>query len=243
MLKLSGITFTLLNDNALFSKIMHKKMPQLHLYCRKPLVSLFPTLFKHNLLSFIHLLFPRVPQAAVLQLLQCLRQESIQSPWVSVMSRQLERNFGCHTKGLYTSECNQRLRSLTQSLVGQAETSEWAQCTSGHPVDQALQQESVFTSQATQKKRKISVVTQDSDGEESRQQSKRVKADISDEDAAAVGCGAQEAASEEVSPADSTRETQETKPDNLCNDLPDQMKVRVLLVHKNPTMNNQFTLN
>lgn len=146
-----------------------------------------------------------------------------------MLSRQLERNLGCHTKGLYTSECSQRLNKLAQGLVGQAETSGWAHCTSGHAVDPVLQHESVFTSQATQKKRKMSFVTQGSDGEESGQQSKRVKLDKSDEDLAAAGCSGQEATSrgaEEVPSADAALENQETKPDSSVNDLPDHMKVR-----------------
>lgn len=205
------------------------------LFFRKPLVSLFPTLFKQNLLSFIHLVSPSVPQASVLQLLQCLSQESIQSPWVSVLSRQLKRNLGCHTEeGLYTSECSQRLKNLTQRLVDQAETSGWAQCLNGHAVDPVPQHASISTVQGTQKKRKMSFVTQDSNGEESGQPSKRVKVNKSEEDiAAAAGLSGQDATSGgsgEVPSADAILENQEAKPNSLCNDLPGHMKVRVQFV-------------
>lgn len=205
-------------------------------FFRKPLVSLFPTLFKQNLLSFIHLVSPCVPQAAVLQLLQCLSHESIQSPWVSVLSRQLERNLGPHTEqGLYTPECSQRLKKLTQRLVGQVETSGWAQCLSGHAIDPLLGQESMLLGQGTQKKRKMSFVTQDSDGEETGQQSKRVKVDKCEEDpAAAAGLSGQEATSggsEEVLSAGAPLENQEAAPDSPCHDLPEHMKVRAQFVH------------
>lgn len=204
-----------------------------YLLFRKPLVSLLPTLFKQNLLSFIHLVSPSVPQASVLQLLKCLSQESIQSPWVSVLSRQLERKLGRHTEErLYSSECSQRLKNLTQRLVGQADTSEWAQYLSDHAVDPVLQHES--TSQGTQKKRKISFVTCESDGEESKQQSKRVKVDNSEEDLAAAGLSGQDVTSgrsEVIPSADTTLENQGAKPDSPCNDLPDHMKVRAQFVH------------
>lgn len=199
------------------------------------MVSLFPALFKQNLLSFIHLVFPSVPQASVLQLLQCLRQESIQSPWVSVLSRQLERNFGSHTEeGLYTSECNQRLKNLTHRLVGQTEISGWTQCLSDHAADPVLQHESIVPGQGTQKKRKMSFVIQDTDGEESGQQSKRVKISMTEEDLAAAGLSGQEPTSgglEEVPSADATLQNQEAKPDSPCNDLLDHMKVRAQFVH------------
>lgn len=204
------------------------------LFFRKPLVSLFPTLFKQNLLSFIHLVSPSVPQASVLQLLQCLSQESIQSPWVSVLSRQLKRNLGCHTEeGLYTSECSQRLKNLTQRLVDQDETSGWAQCLSGHAVYPVPQHASISTVQGTQKKRKMSFVTQDSDWEKSGQPSKRVKVNESEEDIAAAGLSGQDATSggsEEVLSAEAILENQEAKPNSLCNDLPGHMKVRVQFV-------------
>lgn len=205
-------------------------------FFRKPLVSLFPTLFKQNLLSFIHLVSPCVPQYAVLQLLQCLSHESIQSPWVSILSRQLERNLGPHTEqGLYTPECSQRLKKLTQRLVGQVETSGWSQCLSGHAIDSVLGQESTLLGQGTQKKRKMSFVTQDSDGEETGQQSKRVKVVKCEEDlAAAAGLSGQEATSggsEEVLSAGAPLENQEAAPDSPCHDLPEHMKVRAQFVH------------
>lgn len=204
-------------------------------FFRKPLVSLFPTLFKQNLLSFIHLVFPCVPRAAVVQLLQCLSHESSQSPWVSVLSRQLERNLGPHTdQGLYSSECSQRLKKLTQRLVGQAETSGWAQCLSGHDIDRVLLNDSPLLGQGTQKKRKMSFVTQDSDGEETGQQSKRVKVDKCEEDLADAGLSGQEATSggsQAVLSADGPLENQEAVPDSPCHDLPEHMKVRAQFVH------------
>lgn len=203
---------------------------------RKPLVSLFPTLFKQNLLSFIHLVASSVPKASVLKLLQCLNQESSQSPWVSALSRQLQRNLGCRTEeGLYTTECSQRLKNLTQRLVDQGGTSEWAQCLSGQAVDPVLRQKSILTSQGTQKKRKMSFVTQNSDGEEeSGQPSKRVKVNESEEDLAPAGLSGQEASSrgsEEVPAAEAAVENEEVIPDSPCNELPEHMKVRAKFLH------------
>lgn len=79
----------------------------------------------------------------------------------------------------------------------------------------------------------MSFVTQDSDGEETGQQSKRVKVDKCEEDLAA-GLSGQEATSggsEEVLLAGAPLENQEAAPDSPCHDLPEHMKVRAQFVH------------
>lgn len=151
------------------------------------------------------------------------------------MSRQLERDLGIHTEeGFYTPECSQRLKKLTQRLLGQGETSGWAKCISGHTVDPVLLHESTLLDQGTQKKRKISLVTQDSDGEENGQQSKRIKVDKHREDIAAPGRSGQEATfggSEGVLFSGAPLENQEATTDSPCHDLPEHMKVRAQFAH------------
>lgn len=143
----------------------------------KPLVCLFPPLFKRNLLSFIYLIFPSLPQNSVLQLLKCLRLDPEPSPWVSTLLKQLERSLGFSGKQLLCSpQCSRRLEELSQRLAGSAEPGGWAECFSGQTVEPGSQRASV---QGSQRKRKSSSVTQDSEDENTGQPSKRMKVDVS----------------------------------------------------------------
>lgn len=185
---------------------------------RKPLLSLFPALFKQNLLSFIHLVSPCIPQSSVLQLLKCLSQDSNPNPWVSSLVRQLERNMGAHIEeALYTPECGQRLKELLHRLVGAGETGGWAKCLSGYTMDSVIQSESPLSEWGTHRKRKISFVTQDSDGDETGQQGKRIKVDNCDDDLDAAGLSVK---------ADTPLEDLQAAPDSPCHELPEHMKVR-----------------
>uniref|UniRef100_A0A3Q3VTR1 Fanconi Anaemia group E protein C-terminal domain-containing protein n=1 Tax=Mola mola TaxID=94237 RepID=A0A3Q3VTR1_MOLML len=144
----------------------------------KPLVCLLPALFKHNLMTFIHLVYPLLPRTAVLQLLQCLSQDPHPSPWVSTLVKQLERNMGAHIEEpLCTPQCSQRLKELSQRLVGLGETGGWAKYFSGPTVESGTLINSGLSEQGA-KKRKGSLVILDSDGEETGQQCKRIKTDI-----------------------------------------------------------------
>ncbi len=142
---------------------------------------MFPTLFKQNLLSFVYLVYPVLPQTTILHLLKCLSQDPHPSPWVSALVRQLERNLGSHNEEpLYTPLCSQRLKELSQRLVGFGATGGWAKCLNGVTGQSGSQNASGLPGLGTQRKRKGSFVTLDSDGEETVQQSKRTKMDVCD---------------------------------------------------------------
>ncbi|XP_028439166.1 Fanconi anemia group E protein [Perca flavescens] len=201
----------------------------------KPLVCLFPALFKQNLLSFIHLVQSVLPRTTVLHLLKCLSQDLHPSPWVTALVRQLERNLGAHNEEpLYTPLCSQRLKELSQRLVGSGETEGWAKCFSGQPVESESRRTSCLSELGTQRKRKGSVVTLDSDGEETGQQSKRIKMDL---------CGSECLNAEEQSakaeasgrlgsdaPAETPAEELQPATDSSCDALPEHIKVSVLQI-------------
>ncbi|XP_044068293.1 Fanconi anemia group E protein isoform X1 [Siniperca chuatsi] len=201
----------------------------------KPLVCLFPALFKHNLLSFIYLVHSVLPRTSVLHLLTCLGQDPHPSPWVTALVRQLERNLGVYNEEpLYTPLCSQRLKELSQHLAGFGETGGWAKCFSGQRVESESQSASGLSELGTQRKRKGSFVNLDSDGEETAQQSKRIKMDA---------CGSEsvdaeeQSAKEEISgrlesdaPAETHAEQLQPVPDSPCDALPEHIKVCVLQI-------------
>lgn len=161
----------------LFCAVMHLGLIPIFssIHSSKPLVCLFPTWFKQNLLTFISLVHQLLPQTAIKDLLVCLSQDTQRSPWVSALMRQLERNIGFHSEEpLCTSSCSQRLQQLSQQFAGPGGTRGWADCFSGHVKDSGTHS----SEQGTQKKRKSSQISLGSDAEETEQQSKRPKADI-----------------------------------------------------------------
>ncbi|TNN82871.1 Fanconi anemia group E protein [Liparis tanakae] len=186
----------------------------------KPLVCLFPALFKHNLLSFIHLVHSVLPRTTVLRLLNCLSQDPHPSPWVMALVRQLERNIGTHNNPLHTPLCGQRLEELSKKLVGFGKTGGWATCFSVPSVDSGSQHASGSSELGTQRKRKGSVLTLDSDCEEAGQQSKRMKMDV---------CGSERSAKEETgrleseAPAETLGEELQAAPDGPCEALPEHI--------------------
>lgn len=196
-------------------------------YSSKPLVCLFPALFKQNLLSFIYLVQSVLPRTTVLHLLKCLSQDLHPSPWVTALVRQLERNLGAHNEDpLYTTLCCQRLKELSQRLVGSGESEGWAKCFSDQPVESESQSASCLSELGTQRKRKGSFVTLDSDGEETGQQRKRIKMDL---------CGSECLDAEEQSakaealgsdaPEETPAEELQPAPDSSCDALPEHIKV------------------
>lgn len=87
--------------------------------------------------------------------------------------------MGVHSKEpLYSPQCSQRLEKLSQRLVGFGDGG-WAKCFSGEVVESGTPTKSSVSEQGTQRKRKRSFVILDSDGEETGQQSKRTKIDVS----------------------------------------------------------------
>ncbi len=214
----------------------HIPVPHTHFsltYSSKPLVCLFPALFKQNLLSFIYLAPSALPRTAVLHLLECLGQDPRPSPWVAALARQLERNLGAHSEEpLYTPLCSQRLKELSQRLVGFGEAGGWAKCLSGQTEASESQSVSGSSEMGTRRKRKGRFVTLDSDGEETGRQSKRIKMDV---------CGSErldaeeESAREEMSerldgeaPAETPAEDLKTAADSPCDALPEHIKVETL---------------
>lgn len=149
----------------------------------KPLVCLFSTPFKKNLLTFVYLVHSVLPGTAVLHLLKCLSKDSYLDPWVTALSIQLERKLTPHRdEPLCTEDCSQKLKGLIEGVVGHSEKGGWAQCFN----DQIVKSESqIFdvSEVSTQKKRSISFVhLEDADDKETRQQSKRTKWNIWDDE-------------------------------------------------------------
>uniref|UniRef100_A0A3Q0QYH0 FA complementation group E n=1 Tax=Amphilophus citrinellus TaxID=61819 RepID=A0A3Q0QYH0_AMPCI len=189
----------------------------------KPLVCLFPSLFKQNLLSFIHLVHSGLPRTAVLHLIKCLDQDSRPNPWVNALCRQLERNLGTHhEQPLYTTACSQRLKELSQHLIGSSETGGWSECFSGQTAKSESQSASDLFEVGTQRKRKGSFVHMASDGEEMGPQSKRTKMD-DNECVTAEEQGAKKEM-EGVSVSDTAAET--PAQNSSCDALPQHIKVK-----------------
>ncbi|KAF3860378.1 hypothetical protein F7725_000633 [Dissostichus mawsoni] len=142
-----------------------------------PLVWLFTALLKKTLLSFIHLVYLSIPCPPVLHLLKCLSQDPHRTPWMTAMIRQLERNLEVHNEEpLYTPHCGQRLKELSQRLVGSDETGGWAKCFSRQTSE--CERASGSSELGTQRKRKGSFLALDSDGEDTGQESKRIKVEV-----------------------------------------------------------------
>ncbi|XP_023283229.1 Fanconi anemia group E protein [Seriola lalandi dorsalis] len=202
----------------------------------KPMVCLFPALFKQNLLSFIYLVHSVLPQTSVLHLLKCLGQDPHPNPWITALGRQLKRSLGVHSEEpLCTPPCSQRLKELSQRLVGFGAAGGWAKCLSGQPSGSESQRSSGLSEQGTQRKRKGSFVTLDSEGDkETEQQSKRIKMDI---------CGSEcvdaeeQSANEETTgrlerdaPAETPAEDLQPAADSPRDSLPEHIKVSVLQI-------------
>ncbi|KAF0036332.1 hypothetical protein F2P81_011644 [Scophthalmus maximus] len=202
----------------------------------KPLVCLFPALFKQNLLSFIYLIHSVLPPTSVLCLLKCLSQDPHPNPWISALGRQLRRSLGVHDEEpLYTPLCSQRLKELSQRLVVSGETGGWAKCLTGPTEESGSQSASGLSELGTQRKRKVSFVTVDSGGEEETgQQSKRIKMDVcGNECVSAEEQNANEETSERLerdARAETPAEELQPAPGRLCDSLPEHIKVSVLQI-------------
>ncbi|KAF3696825.1 Fanconi anemia group E protein [Channa argus] len=198
----------------------------------KPLVCLFPPLFKQNLLSFIHLVHSALPQTSVLRLLNCLSQDLHPNHWVSALSRQLERSLSDHSEEpLYTPLCSQRLQDLSQRLVGFGETRGW-KCLSRQSAESVSQSGSGLSDLVKQKKRKGSFVTVDSDEEEMGQQSKKIKMNVcGNEHVDAENWSIQKETSR-AAPGEIPDEEMQQAPDSLCDALPERIKVTILQIQE-----------
>ncbi|XP_029995694.1 Fanconi anemia group E protein isoform X1 [Sphaeramia orbicularis] len=201
----------------------------------KPLVCLFPALFKQNLLSFIHLVHSFLPRATVFHLLDCLSHDSPPNPWVAALVRQLGRTLCPHSGDpLYSPLCSQRLLDLSQRLGGSGEVGGWASCLNGQTVSSSASQSASGLSElGTQRKRKSTFIALESDSEEAGQQSKRMKMDLCGNEGLDAGdqgqtedtTGILEGASIGVS-----AEALQPSPDTPCDSLPEHIKVSVLQI-------------
>ncbi|KAK7878507.1 hypothetical protein WMY93_030343 [Mugilogobius chulae] len=91
----------------------------------KPLVCLFPTLFKQNLLAFVFHLHHVLPQSTVCRLLECIKQDTCNS-WVKSLVTQLERQDRDKEKPLFSSQCGQGLTRLLHQLPRSDVAGGWA---------------------------------------------------------------------------------------------------------------------
>ncbi|XP_020503953.2 Fanconi anemia group E protein [Labrus bergylta] len=200
----------------------------------QPLVCLFPKLFIRNLLSFILLLQPVLPPTKVLPLLKCISQDPNVSPWVAALVRQLKRNMGVH-KGmpLYTPSCSQRLKELSQRFVSCGEAGGWVKCFSCQTEESESQRESGLSEPGTQRKRKGSFATLDSDGEETGQKSKRMKMDVCVSECLQTeeqGLKVELSGRLESDAPGETAEEPLPAPERPCDALPEHLKVPVLQI-------------
>lgn len=198
-------------------------------YSSKPLVCLFPTLFKQNLLTFISLVHQLLPQTAIRDLLVCLSQEPHRSPWVSALISQLERNMGVPSEEpLCTPMCSQRIKQLSQQFVSPRGTRGWADCFGGLVKGSGFLTNSL--EQGTQKKRKSSQISLDSDVDETVQQKKRSKMDVSRQECVdAAEQNTKEGTPEKLQSVSSEGTDEKLQPptdsESLIDALPQHMKV------------------
>uniref|UniRef100_A0A3P9ISP6 FA complementation group E n=1 Tax=Oryzias latipes TaxID=8090 RepID=A0A3P9ISP6_ORYLA len=190
----------------------------------KPLVCLFPTSFKQNLLSFLYLVQPHLPESAVLPLLKCLVQETGTSLWVNALVKQLEVRSGTHQEQpLCTNRCTQRLKELSTRLVGSSEVRGWATYFSSPRTSSELKDVPDVSELGTQRKRRGSFIHLDSDSEETEQHSKRRKTE--DE------CADKEECVKAMMPVvPESVPAVIPPPEKACEALPEDMKVSYLQI-------------
>ncbi|XP_054905330.1 Fanconi anemia group E protein isoform X2 [Poeciliopsis prolifica] len=146
----------------------------------KPLVCLFPPVFKQNLLIFLYLVNAAIPGPTILLLLRCLAQDSNPTSWVRALSRQLERKLEINFKDpLYSEQCRQKLKQLSENLGGSSKAGGWAECFNSQKEESESYCIPDLLEHGTQRKRRASFDADvDADGEEAVQESKRLKMDM-----------------------------------------------------------------
>ncbi|XP_028309136.1 Fanconi anemia group E protein [Gouania willdenowi] len=195
----------------------------------KPLVCLFPALFKQNLLSFLHLVSPALPEDRLLRLLKCLHQDSNPNPWITAMSSQLKRNLRCHyEEPLYSKATSLRLQELSKRLVNPDQTSGWTKCFGGEIKAYKPQSDADTAELGSQRKRKSSGNALDAGGDQMGQQSKRMKLDVSVNQHVVQHKQIMNNKTPERLEIDAVAET--AKSDSLRNSLPDHIKASALQI-------------
>ncbi|XP_015246642.1 PREDICTED: Fanconi anemia group E protein [Cyprinodon variegatus] len=190
----------------------------------KPLVCLLPPLFKQNLLTFLYLLHPAIPVPAVLLLLKCLGEDSTPTPWVTAMVRQLERKLEVnHTDPLYSEQCSQKLKTLSERLGGFCETGGWADCFISQTEESESHARPDLSQPGTQRKRRASLDHVEADSKEMVQESKRMKMDEDVEELVEV---------EDEKVRLDTGGGSETPANRIHDDLPEHIRGSVLLMQE-----------
>ncbi|GAA6106073.1 Fanconi anemia group E protein [Tachysurus ichikawai] len=149
-----------------------------HTLTTKPLVFLFPAVFKHDLLCFLHLLHPGLPRESVLSLLRCLAQDAEKNPWVCALICQLYKDLGdegFREDALLTPECVLSLKDLCDRFKDFRGKRGWDLCLNERRSDEVSGD---CQTDVGLKKRKseITEVHMDSDADEP--ESKRRKIDL-----------------------------------------------------------------
>ncbi|PWA30964.1 hypothetical protein CCH79_00010726 [Gambusia affinis] len=136
--------------------------------------------FKQNLLIFLYLVNSAIPGPTVRLLLRCLAQDSNPNPWVRALGRQLERKLEMNFKDpLYSEQCRQKLKQLSENLGGSSEAGGWAECFNSQQEESESYCGLDLLEHGTQRKRRASFDADvDADGEEAVQESKRLKMDM-----------------------------------------------------------------
>lgn len=190
----------------------------------KPMVCLFPTLFKHNFLAFLHHVQHLLPQNTVQHVLECIKEDALPNTWITSLVTQLERQLDIDNQAtLFSAQCGQRLMDLSKRLQCAGKAGGWTSCFQASPPPESTGSTSFQV--GPQIKRKSNAVDQDSDGEEASQQNKRMRVDLGDEGDVSIEqgtrrepSGAETEASSEALPS----------PPDVHDTLPESKKVAVL---------------
>lgn len=148
---------------------------------------------------------------------------------MSALISQMERNIGVHSEEpLCTPICSQRIKQLSQQFVSPGGTRGWADCFGGLVKGSGSLPNSL--EQGAQKKRKSSQISLDSDVDETVQQRKRSKMDVSRQECVdAAEQNTKEDASEKLQSVLSEGTDEKLEPvtdsESLIDLLPQHMKV------------------
>ncbi|KAG7472543.1 hypothetical protein MATL_G00109770 [Megalops atlanticus] len=164
----------------------------------KPLVCLFPVVFKRNLLSFLHLAHTELPRPALTRLLDCLSQDPSQDYWMQALLGQLRQDLRQKdpiNNPLLTPQCRERLGELCDILRADngaraEERVSWFRRFVSDPPQNSVEPLAVLDpplngaellSGEVQRKRKNEDADANVDGEEAGSQSKRRRMDWGNE--------------------------------------------------------------
>ncbi|XP_036388668.1 Fanconi anemia group E protein [Megalops cyprinoides] len=216
----------------------------------KPLVCLFPVVFKRNLLSFLHLAHTEVPRPALTRLLDCLSQDASEDYWMQALLRQLRQDLRQKdpiNNPLFTPQCRERLGELCEILrtddgARAEERVSWFSGFVSDPPQNSVEPLAVLDpsengaellSVEVQRKRKSENADVDVDGEGAGSQSKRRRMDWGNEEGLSskdedleLGDAHLHGDTENVSKAD-TVDPQQLSPVGSAGTLPEHIKASI----------------